>query len=64
MKSGMSFESSTGIFFSKEHPYQLVDEADAFLLLTLVPERFEEASKTDLKKFYNLKEDLVNVDFS
>jgi uncharacterized protein YwqG len=64
MKSGMSFETATGILFSKEHPYHLVDEEDAISLLTLTPERFDEASKIDVKNFYNLKEDLINVDFS
>jgi hypothetical protein len=55
MKSGAGWFTGDEVSFSREHPYQLVDDSEAVFLLQ--DDRFEEASKTDLKKFYNLKED-------
>lgn len=55
MKSGAGWLTAEEVSFSRDHPYQLVDEAEANVLLK--ENRFEEALKEDVKRFYNLKED-------
>jgi hypothetical protein len=56
MKRGASWTTGSGVNFTREHPYQLVNESEIPTLLQ--EDRFIEASKEDVKKFYNLKEDI------
>jgi hypothetical protein len=52
MKNGSSWATSNEIVFTKEHPYQLIDEEE---LIYLPEDRFSLADKNDVIKFYEIK---------
>jgi hypothetical protein len=52
MTHGAGYMSPKGVRFTKEHPYQLVDESEVSYLLS--EGRFRPATKEDLKEFYNV----------
>jgi hypothetical protein len=51
METGIGYVSSSGVAFSREHPYQLVEEEEAQVLLNT--SRFRTASADELKSYYN-----------
>jgi hypothetical protein len=59
MEKGFGWTTANGITFTRLHPYQLVDEAEAKILLE-ISDRFKEADKDELIDFYKLdKENYV-----
>lgn len=52
MKKGFGYLTSSGVKFTKEHPFQLVDEGEVNILLD--NERFREGTPEELKKFYGV----------
>jgi hypothetical protein len=51
MQSGAGYITANGVYFSKEHPYQLVETSEASILLEM--SRFREAGADELKSYYN-----------
>lgn len=56
MKCGAGYMTPTGVIFSPEHPFQLVEGHEAVFLL-MEKDKFEEASKEDITSFYNIKQE-------
>ncbi len=52
MKSGSGYMTPEGIHFTKDHPYQLVEDVQVPHLLA--EGRFEQATKDDLREFYKI----------
>jgi hypothetical protein len=53
MQSGAGYITANGVYFSREHPYQLVDAQEASILLEM--ERFRTAGAEELQSYYNYK---------
>jgi len=51
METGIGYVSSSGVVFSREHPYQLVEEQESEVLLSTA--RFRTASAEELKLYYS-----------
>jgi hypothetical protein len=51
MTTGVAYSTGSGVRFSKEHPFQLVSNAEAMQLVQL--ERFTPALADEAKSFYN-----------
>lgn len=54
MKTGFGYLTPAGVKFTREHPYQLVTEQEAEILLE--EGRFSPASPQDLKDYYKVDE--------
>jgi hypothetical protein len=53
MESGIGYSTATGVIFSREHPYQLVEESEAEILLS--SGRFRTAEAEELRSYYDYK---------
>jgi len=53
MESGIGYSTADGVIFTREHPYQLVGESEAEILLS--SGRFRTAEADELRSYYNYK---------
>lgn len=52
MTRGFGWQSASGVDFTKEKPFQMMDGLEATLLIKDNPERFRLASKDEVRQFY------------
>lgn len=52
MVRGVKWVSESGVTFTREHPYQLLNGPEAMRIIRANPERFREASKDEVSEFY------------
>jgi len=52
MRRGASY-SYDNVKFTKEHPFQMIEEAAARHLISSQPDKFEEATRDQVRDFYN-----------
>jgi len=50
MESGVGYSTASGVVFTREHPYQLVEEREAETLLE--SSRFRTAEPEELRAYY------------
>lgn len=56
MTEGAGYCTPQGVQFTKEHPFQLVDEEDVDLLLALEP-KFQKATAEEIRNYYNMNQE-------
>ena len=52
MKRGASYQTASGVQFSKAQPFQMVSPEEAIILLQMSEDRFEKADPEKVKRFY------------
>ena len=53
MKIGASYKTASGVLFTKEHPFQLLDFFEADVLLNMPEDRFAKASPEEARSYYS-----------
>jgi hypothetical protein len=53
MKRGASYATSSGVHFTKAHPFQLVEFGERESLLAMPEDKFRDADPDEAKKYYN-----------
>ena len=58
MEKGAGYLTPSGVKFTTEHPYQLVDESEVSHLLGL--NKFRIATKEEIRSYYNIEDSKID----